>query len=74
MTNTPKAIRKKYKIDKGDSVIYVNLGDHVGMLPVTKHPIKDIRSLQIEATESVEEMRAEALETAQRIVDRKLQK
>jgi len=73
-TTIPKAIRKKYKIDEGDSVIYVDLGDHVAMLPVTKHPIKDLKNLQIEAVESVREMRAEALETAQRLVDKKLKR
>ena len=34
-TTIPKAIRKKYMIDEGDSVIYVDLGDHIAMLPVS---------------------------------------
>jgi bifunctional DNA-binding transcriptional regulator/antitoxin component of YhaV-PrlF toxin-antitoxin module len=73
-TTILKAIRKEYKIDEGDSVIYIDLGDHVAMLPVTKHPLEDLKDLQIDATESVNEMRAEALKTAQRLVDKKLKR
>ena len=73
-TTIPKAIRKEQKIDEGDSVIYIDLGDHVAMLPVTKHPLEDLKDLQIDATESVNEMRAEALKTAQRLVDKKLKR
>jgi AbrB family looped-hinge helix DNA binding protein len=73
-TTIPKAIREKYKIDEGDSIIYVDLGDHVAMVPVTKHPLKDLKDLQIDAAESVQEMRAEALETAQKLVDKKFKR
>jgi AbrB family looped-hinge helix DNA binding protein len=71
-TTIPKAIRKKYKIDEGDSVIYIDLGDHVAMLPVSKHPLEDLKDLKVDVAESVQEMRTKALETAQRLVDRKL--
>lgn len=73
-TTIPKAIRKKYGIDEGDSIIYVDLGDHVAMVPVSKHPIKELKDFKIDAEESVHEMRMEALETAQRLVDRKLKR
>ena len=73
-TTIPKAIRKKYKIDEGDSIIYIDLGDHVAMLPVTKHPLEDLKALQINAAESINEIRIEALETARRLVDRKLKR
>lgn len=73
-TTIPKAIRKKYGIDEGDSIIYVDLGDHVAMVPVSKHPIKELKDFKIDVKQSVSEMRTEALQTAQRIVDRKLKR
>lgn len=71
-TTIPRAIRNKYKINEGDSVIYVDLGDHIAIIPVSKHPVKDLKDLKIDVEESVSEMRAEALQTAQRLVNRKL--
>jgi AbrB family looped-hinge helix DNA binding protein len=73
-TTIPKAIRKKYRIDEGDSIIYVDLGDHVAMVPVSKHPLKELKDFKIDVKESVSEMRMEALETARRLVDRKLKR
>ncbi len=71
-TTIPLEIRKKYKIDEGDTIIYVDLGDHIAIVPVSRNPLKDLKDLKIDAKESVTEMRAEALQTAQRLVDRKL--
>lgn len=71
-TTIPHAIRKKYKIDEGDSVIYVDLGDHIAIIPVSKNPIKDLKDFKIDTKQSVSEMRTEALQTAQKLVDRKL--
>ena len=71
-TTIPRPIRKKYKIDEGDSVIYVDLGDHIAIVPVSKHPLKELKNLKIDAQESVSEMRNEALQTAQRLVGKKL--
>jgi AbrB family looped-hinge helix DNA binding protein len=71
-TTIPSAIRKKYKIDEGDSVIYVDLGDHIAIVPVSKHPLEDLKNLKIDVEESVSEMRKEALQTAQRLVAKKL--
>lgn len=73
-TTIPKAIRKKYRINEGDSIIYVDLGDHVAMVPVSKHPIKELKDFKIDVKESVREMRMEALDTAQRLVNRKLKR
>jgi bifunctional DNA-binding transcriptional regulator/antitoxin component of YhaV-PrlF toxin-antitoxin module/predicted nucleic acid-binding protein len=70
-TTIPLEIRRKYKIDEGDSVIYVDLGDHVAMLPVPKHSVKELLDLQIDVKEPVEDMRKEALQTAQRLVEKK---
>ena len=46
-TTIPKAIRKKYMIDEGDSVIYVDLGDHIAMLPVPKHPLEELKNYKL---------------------------
>jgi AbrB family looped-hinge helix DNA binding protein len=71
-TTIPSAIRKKYKIDEGDSIIYVDLGDHIAIVPVSKHPLKDLKNFKIDVKESIEEIRKEALQTAQKLVNRKL--
>jgi AbrB family looped-hinge helix DNA binding protein len=71
-TTIPNAIRKKYKIAEGDSIIYVDLGDHIAIVPVSKHPIEDLKDFKVETKQSIPEMRKEALQTAQRLVDRKL--
>jgi antitoxin PrlF len=71
-TTIPLEIRKKYKIEEGDSVIYVDLGDHIAIVPVSKTPLQDLKNLKIETKQSVSEMRKEAQETAERLVDRKL--
>ncbi len=70
-TTIPLEIRKKYNIDEGDSVIYVDLGDHIAIVPVTKNPIKDLKNLKIDTKQSVSKMRKDALETAQRLVEKK---
>ena len=70
-TTIPLEIRRKYNIDEGDTVIYIDLGDHIAMLAVSKNALKDLKNLKIESEESVSEMRREALETAQRLLDKK---
>ena len=71
-TTIPKAIRKKYLISEGDSILFVDLGDHVAIVPVTKHPVSELEELKIDVVSSFAEMRKEALETAQRLVEKKL--
>ena len=71
-TTIPLEIRKKYKIDEGDRVIYIDLGDHIAIIPVTKNALKDLKNLKIETKQSVSKMREEALQTAKRLVDKKL--
>ena len=70
-TTIPFQIRKKYKINEGDSVIYVDLGDHIAIVPVTKNALKDLKNMKIDTEQSVSEMRKEALQTAQQLVDKK---
>ena len=73
-TTIPKPLREKYMIDEGDRVIYVDLGDHVAMLPVPKHPVKALEDLKIDVKKSVHGMKKEALRTAQKLVDKKLER
>jgi hypothetical protein len=61
-------------IDERNGIIYVDLGDHVAMLPVSKHPLKELKDFKIDVKESVHDMRMEALETVQRLVDRKFKR
>ena len=72
-TTIPKPLRAKYMIDEGDRIMYVDLGDHMAVLPVPKSPVKALEGLKIDVKESVYEMRKEALETAQRLVKKKLE-
>jgi AbrB family looped-hinge helix DNA binding protein len=70
-TTIPKPLRDKYGIFEGDTVSYVDLGDHMAILPVPKEPVKVLTGLGIGAKESVDEMRKESLESARRLVDKK---
>jgi AbrB family looped-hinge helix DNA binding protein len=70
-TTIPLEIRKKYKIDEGDSVIYVDLGDHIAIVPVAKNALKALKDMKIDTKQSVSEIQEEALQTAQRLVDKK---
>jgi AbrB family looped-hinge helix DNA binding protein len=72
-TTLPKPIRDKYSIEEGDRVVYIDLGDRVVMLPVPKDPLKSLQSMRIDVKESVSEMKKEALETARKLVEEKLE-
>ncbi len=72
-TTIPKPLREKYLIDEGDRVIYIDLSDHMVVQPVPKHPLEALEGLKVEAEGSVYEMRREALETAQGLVDEKFE-
>jgi len=71
-TTIPKALREKYRIKEGDTVIYIDLGDHIALLPSPKDPLKILAGLKIDVEETVYEMKKEALKSAQELVDRKL--
>jgi len=73
-TTIPKPLREKYAIREGDKVTYVDLGDHIVVLPVPRDAVKILESLGVEAKESVHEMKKESLETARRLVDKKLRR
>ncbi len=71
-TTIPKSIRDKYGIAEGDRLIYVDLGDHLAVLPVPKYPLRVLEGLRLDVKEPVHEMRREALRVAQRLIDEKL--
>jgi AbrB family looped-hinge helix DNA binding protein len=70
-TKIPKHLREKYAIYEGDKITFVDLGDHMVILPVPSEPLKVLTGLGIEAEESVGEMKKESLESARRLVGKK---
>jgi len=70
-TTIPKPIRDRYGIQEGDEVIYIDLGDHIAVIPVPKHPLKALEALNVDTEESVHEMREAARETAKRLMEEK---
>lgn len=71
-TTIPKDLREKYRIKEGDKIIYVDVGDHMAVLPLPKEPLKVLEGLRLDVRESVYEMKKEALRTAQKLVEKKL--
>jgi len=69
-TTIPKPLRDKYGIKEGDEVVFIDLGDHMAVMPVPKHPLKVLDGL-VDVKESVHEMREEARETAKRLAEEK---
>jgi AbrB family looped-hinge helix DNA binding protein len=70
-TTIPKPIRDRYGIQEGDEVIYIDMGDHIAVIPVPKHPLKVLEALNIDTEESVHEMREAAREMAKRLIEEK---
>ena len=70
-TTIPKPIRDRYGIQEGDEVIYIDLGDHIAVIPVPKHPLKTLGALNVDAEEPVHEMKEEARMTARRLAEEK---
>lgn len=70
-TTIPKPLREKYEIREGDKVLYIDVGDHMTVLPVPRDPLDVLSGLRIEEEETVHEMRREALETARGLVEEK---
>jgi len=73
-TTIPKPLRKKYDIEEGDKVLYIDVGDHVAVLPVPKDPLMVLRGLHIEEKGTVSDIRRTALKTAQKLVEQKFKR
>lgn len=73
-TTIPKPLREKYGIKEGDEVIYIDLGDHIAVVPVPKQPLKLLEDLKLDVEDSVHEMRKEARKTAQKLVEENLKR
>jgi AbrB family looped-hinge helix DNA binding protein len=71
-TTIPKAIREKYGIEEGDEITYVDLGDHVFLLPKPRDPVEDLKKIRIEEEASVQEIKAIALNAAVDDVEQRL--
>lgn len=70
-TTIPKDIRDKYGIDEGDEVTYIDLGDHIVLLPKPRNPIEALKKLQIEDEASIHEIKQVALDAAKRDVEKR---
>ena len=70
-TTIPKDIRDKYGIDEGDEITYVDLGDHIVILPKPRDPMEALRRLQVVDETSVHEIKEAASDAARRDVDRR---
>lgn len=53
----PKKIRKRYSIREGDRVTYVDLGDHIIVLPRTKNATRTLLSLKVKTKDSVQKIK-----------------
>ena len=63
-TTIPKDIREKYGIEEGDEVTYIDMGDHIILLPKPKNPIEALRNLCVDEAKTVYEIRTLASEEA----------
>jgi len=70
-TTIPKSIREKYGIEEGDEITYVDLGDHVVLMPKPRDPIEALKRLRVEDEASVHEIKDMALEAARRDVEKR---
>ena len=73
-TTIPKPLREKYDIAEGDIILYIDVGDHVAVLPVPKDPLMVLKGLRVEEKGTVYDVRKEALKTAQRLVEEKFKR
>ncbi len=60
----PKSMRKRYSIKEGDMITYVDLGDHIAILPKTKNAIKTLLSLKVKTGDSVQKIKQKINYTA----------
>lgn len=67
----PKPLRDKYGIAEGDEIAYIDMGDHIEVVPKIKNPLEVLRRLAIPEEKTVREVREEALAAASRVVEEK---
>ena len=72
-TTIPKPIREKYAIVEGDTLLYIDVGDHVAVLKVPVDPLKRLLEIRVDDKATISEIRKQALETAQKLVEKKFQ-
>ncbi|MBN2335592.1 AbrB/MazE/SpoVT family DNA-binding domain-containing protein [Candidatus Bathyarchaeota archaeon] len=51
----PKALRDKYGIREGDKIVYVDLGDHIAIIPQPLDPLAVLKQIKIGTGKSVAE-------------------
>ena len=60
----PKRIRQRYSIREGDRVTYVDLGDHIVILPRVENALKTLLSFKVKTKESVQKIKQRANQMA----------
>jgi AbrB family looped-hinge helix DNA binding protein len=70
-TTIPKDIRDKYGIVEGDEVTYIDLGDHIVLMPKPRNPIEALKKLQVPDDASIHEIKQIALDAAKRDVEKR---
>jgi AbrB family looped-hinge helix DNA binding protein len=65
-TTIPKHLREKYGLGEGDEVTYIDLGDHIILLPKPRDPIEALKRIRVETDKTVQEIKREAHDAAMR--------
>jgi AbrB family looped-hinge helix DNA binding protein len=53
----PKKILNRYSMRDGDRVTYLDLGDHIAILPKTRNAVKTLLSLKVKTRDSVQKIK-----------------
>jgi len=63
-TTIPKELRDRYRIKEGDKVLYIDVGGYMVVLPMSKDPLKELRSLRIRDQRPIAKIRKEIYRSA----------
>ena len=68
----PKPLREKYSIEEGDRIIYIDMGDHITILPVPDSPLDVLEKIAVRSEQPTGEIRKESLLAAQKLAEERL--
>ena len=63
-TTIPKELRDRYRIKEGEKVLYIDVGGYMVVLPMSKDPLKELRSLSIRDDRFIAEIRKDIYRSA----------
>ena len=61
-TIIPKDLREKYRLEKGDLLTYIDLGDRIMLLPQPRDPIEALKKISVDTDKNIQDIKQEALE------------